>query len=254
VRKVVLILCCVVLASSCSTTKKFRRDTTSASSGKGQKLIIQNVLKNNLTTGSFFIEKAEYVIKTRNIEFEGVASIKFKSPDKYLISIKSFGGLEVMRVFLTKDSVFINNRLKKQYMFGSENYLNSALGVSLKVIPVLFGDCICTRNISRKEEKCENGFTALDEHLGGIDIRYNIDCNKEKVKNAIVLSSKAGHKISAEYNDFKVQKEIIYPGEIQISDSETEESISLSIKKISFDWDGAIEFIPGKQFDKVPLI
>ena len=41
-----------------------------------------------------------------------MATIKYELPDKYLISIRSKAGIEAARIFITKDTVLINDRIK----------------------------------------------------------------------------------------------------------------------------------------------
>ena len=59
-------------------------------------------------------------------------------PDKFLISIKSHTGIEVARIFLTGDSIMINDRINKKLYYGSTSYLKNKYGLTTAVFPVIW--------------------------------------------------------------------------------------------------------------------
>ena len=112
------------------------------------------LLNQNLTARSFFIEKAEFKISSGDGEKSGIGTVKFQMPDKFLISIKSKAGIEVARIFLTGDSIFINDRFNKKLYYGSTSYLKSKYGYYNIIIASILGDYVNDQKLDRSKINC----------------------------------------------------------------------------------------------------
>ena len=103
---------------------------------------MERIENQNLTKRNFFIQKAEIEILSEEENQKLIASIKFIYPDQYLISLKSKTGIEAARIFITDDTVLINDRINRKLYFGKPAQLKNKYGISPAVLPVVLGDFI----------------------------------------------------------------------------------------------------------------
>ncbi len=105
-RKIIYILVILFLSGSCSVSRKQKRGGKENINSTRTISLYDNILNQNLTARSFFIERAEFSIKSGEEEKNGLGTVKFLMPDKFLITLKSHAGIEVARIFLTGDSIY----------------------------------------------------------------------------------------------------------------------------------------------------
>jgi len=155
-QKIVYILTVIFLCYSCSVTRMQRKNGRKAQGVENKEFIYKKIENQNLTAKSFFIEKAEFNIKTEEGEKRGLGTIRFIMPGKFLISIKSSSGIEVVRIFLTGDSVLANDRINKKMYYASASYLKSKYGLTTSILPVILGDYINDEKLDSNNVKCVN--------------------------------------------------------------------------------------------------
>ena len=56
------------------------------------------------------------------------------------------------------------------------------------------------------------------------------------------------------YSQFFKISNLNAPGKIEISDKQNNTVIEIRIQKIVIPWEGTIDFIPGKQYEKIHLL
>jgi hypothetical protein len=216
---------------------------------------LRYVVKQNISDSSFFIEKALYSISTKNFDQSGNATIKFKPPDKYLISLKTIGGIEVVRIMLTGDSILINNRIERNYMFGSQEFIKRVYGISTDFLPLIFGDILVFNKKIEKDLDCKEGSSVFKILEGTALLEYSVNCDLHKTEETnILLGTVIGKKVSLKFQDYKKIGEKYVPEKIELKGPDPDFKLTIDIKKINLNWDGAMEFLPGKQYDKIPLL
>jgi hypothetical protein len=216
--------------------------------------LFESVIKQNITKNGFFIQKAEIDISTQKRKEKLLCNIKFKKPDKYLISIKSKAGIEAARIFITIDTILVNDRSNRKQYFGSTQYLKTKYGITASILPLIFGDYITEMLSDRNEEKCLNGKLNVDGIINGIKIRYLIDCKKGKSILAIAEKSFDNKEIEINYERFIKIGDDLMPGKIGIKDTQSMTTIEIRIKRIESPWDGNVEFIPGNNYELMQLL
>lgn len=238
----------------CSVVRNTKNDKIELTNGYLEKDILENTKKQNITTNGFFILKAEIEIFTKTGIEKFLGSIKYEKPDKYLISIKSRTGIEVARVFISNDTILVNDRINRKQYYGSHDYLKNKYGITNSVIPLALGDFMEDSMFNISPMKCFDN--RLDFHctLEGIKINYVIDCKKNKAILAICEDSKDGNNVKIQYDDFFKTGNILFPGKIKIIDLRSTTTIGMKIKKIESAWNGNIEFIPGKKYELIRLL
>ncbi len=238
----------LLLAGGCSVFRKSAPDNISVTAAESSSIIWQEAINQNVTASNFFISKAEVNFSGRGWNEKFICSVKYRLSGEYLISLRNWTGVEGARIYLATDTVLINDRINRKLYFGSGDKLSQKYGISPKLIPVLFGDIVAGEYFRDKTAKCVNGEVINSQILNGTDIEYSINCKNLKVNTATTGS------IRIEFSDyFKLNGKKI-PGEIQFEDSVRNIKVTIRIKKIELPWDGEIDFIPGSEYEQIPLI
>lgn len=253
-RKINFILFLVILSTGCSVIRIGGNRNYELSNEIIAERLLENIKKQNITTNNFFIQKAEIEISSQEGTEKVLGSIKFKRPDKYLISIKSRAGIEGARIFISDDTILINDRINKKQYYGSPQYLKRKYGITASVLPVILGDYITDNFSDNSQAKCSDGKLDIDCIVGGIKIKYVIDCKKGKTILAIPENSLNNGGIEIQYSDFLKSGDIIIAGKIEIKDFQGMTTIKIKIQKIESPWNGNIEFIPGNKYEILQLL
>jgi hypothetical protein len=253
-REVGYIILLLLFTVSCSVSRKNKSVNSSGDNSSASVNLLQSIINQNLTSRSFYIEKAEFKIISGGNQISGIGTIKFLKPDKFLISIKSIVGIEIARIYLTGDSIIANDRINKKFYFGSTSILKSKYGITTSVLPVVFGDYVNDERPDSTRFKCVAGNIQVDGSIKEVKIRYLIDCAIGKSILTIPEDSSKNSMLKIVYSDFFSISGINTPGLINISDTLIDTIIEIRIQKIIIPWDGTIDFIPGKQYEKIRLL
>ena len=83
--------------------------------------------------------------------------MKYRLPGNYLVSIRNKTGMEAARVYVTHDTVLINDRIYRKLYIGSNEYLLKKYGIATNSLPLVFGDYL--KGLSEVEilKDCSNG-------------------------------------------------------------------------------------------------
>jgi hypothetical protein len=234
--------------SSCSLTRKLAVSEEPGRSGKNVSL--ENVRNKNLTDKGFFISKAEISVTGKDMNEKVLCSIKYNVPGKYLITLRSRSGIEAARLLITEDTVLMNDRINRKLYYGSGKSLQIKYGFSDLMIPVIFGDYIGKDESNEGFVNCLEGFLRKRAEIGSTVVDYIIDCRKEKP----VKASAGNNELNIDFRSFRKIGESMIPGEIEIVDSYRRIKVMLKIDKIEYPWEGSIDFVPGSNYERIPLI
>ena len=242
------------LGSSCSVSRinenRYNLSTESIKEG----IELEDVKKQNLTTNNFFIQKAEFKMLSQDESKNGLASIKFEKPDKFLISLKSKGGIEAARIFISNDTILVNDRINKKLYYGSPAYLKAKYGVTASVLPLLLGDYLNDDVYDNSKIKCLEGKFDIKGVINRLQVHYIIDCRSGKTLLALPEHNINGGKLQIRYSNFLRTGEAFTPWKIEVSDSLSKTTIEINIDKIESPWEGTIQFIPGSQYEQIHLL
>jgi hypothetical protein len=227
-----MILVIAVFIAGCSVLRKEKADVIKP---KEEYLNINDkILALNITNRDFNIPKAEIEVFSNGERKRLFAFMKYRKPGNYLISVKSRTGIEAARIFVTKDSLLINDRVNRKLYCGSREFLLSKYGISANALPLLTGDFIYNYEKDTVLIKCINGKSEINGQLQTKKIGYSVDCDKAKVKSARISNEDNSEGIELDFGEFRVSDKNIYPGIIQIQDFDKETSIKIKITSIEF--------------------
>lgn len=120
----VFTLILIVFATSCSTSRK---------AGKGSKKNLDSTyllkqMNNNKFNADWFSARLRISYEGEEQSVSGAATLRMKKDSAVWMSVKKLG-LELARVFVTKDSVYVLDRFNREYSIESLDYLASSYGL-----------------------------------------------------------------------------------------------------------------------------
>lgn len=213
---------------------------------------LEDIMSLNLTNNNFQIQKASLEIVTESGTEKLMASMKYRMPGTYLISLRSTAGIEAARFYITNDTILVNDRINRKLFHASPLYLEEKYGVSTAYLPVIIGDLVGNMNNSEKIE-CINGEYSLVEKTGRDNIEFTVSCRNGKVSEVITGNIYSGNRIIVEFSRLRSAGNLNYPGDIYIRHTGGKESVRLIIERINSINDEEIVFIPGRNYEDVVL-
>jgi len=250
-QRLIIFVLILISLSACSILKKERSLIEQPAGGNG--FNITNAKIYNLTGHDFNIRKAVIELNSNNEKQKLIANLKYRKPGTYLISMRNWTGIEVARIFLSPDTILINDRINRKLFYGSAAYIKDKYGLSIDAIPLLLGDYILNPASYSGQDKCINGKINFIELFENRSISGNIDCSNYKMLSAIFKNKTGRNEIIMDYGDFKKGNGIIFPRSINLSDGEGKLSLSISLSDVELGVNDIIDFIPGNGYEKVLL-
>jgi hypothetical protein len=231
------------------TAKRFVSERFPGSDEESIERIIGDIRKNNLSEENFFIEKGNLALKQNDKTTKILFSVKFVKPDKYLFSIRNTTGIEGARIYATKDTVLINDRIEKRLLYGKPKDLEKISGLPYFIINIAFGDLFfCGNNEIIKSERLNNKVIITQQCQGKI---WNtvLDPEEGKVKSVVFSAGIQGEPIELSYSNFRKKGGHI-PMIIELKDMNRNINAKVKIERLQIPWTGEIEFLPGKGYIK----
>ncbi|MGC1390012.1 MAG: DUF4292 domain-containing protein [Bacteroidales bacterium] len=253
-RKIIVILILVAIATGCSITRNVSNINLERSNRLVSNNVVESVIEQNITNTGFFIQKAEIEFINEKGKEIFISSIKYEKPDKYLISLKSRSGIEGARIYISNDTILVNDRISKVLYYGTAYYLRTKYGFSQAVLPLVFGDIIIEKNCENNQIKCSEEKVNIRCGVKGLFLNYSIDCKKRKTILVDQMSNYVKQSINIKYEKFFNVGPILIPKMIEINDYEYNTTLRIKILKIESPWTGNIRFIPGKGYELIKLV
>lgn len=247
-----IIIISALILGACSTAKRVvnienisRRDLS---------LPLENrICALNMTAGNFNINKAEIEIDNNGKKQKLLATLKYRLNGNYLISVRNRTGIEAARIYITKDTVLINDRIYKKLYRGSKEYLLKKYGLSTNAIPLLFGDYIINLREKETVKDCKDGISEIQGYLENKEIWYYVDCNKDKVTGVSISDKTGAAGINMKFSNFLNYGNKMYPEKIVAEDARENTKISIKINSVDYNADEDIELIPGRNYEEIIL-
>jgi hypothetical protein len=234
--------------SGCTVFRGERKSAPAKEYTKELSLI--GVVESNLTNTDFTIQKAEIQYLDERSEVNIIASARHKADNKYLVSLRTRTGIEIARIFISEDTLLLNDRINKKLYCGSPEYLEKKYGISLDALPLVFGDLIMEWK-TEEPVLCKEGRSRIMAFIGSREVNYLLDCIEKKVTAISMKNENAENHIEITLGGFQSIGKKVYPGIIEITESIGQSKIKIEIKKIEFNAIDNLNFIPGVNYEKV---
>jgi hypothetical protein len=253
-QKVIYIIFIFILSTGCSVIRNGSKNNYKNPEQNLRDNLLEKVKGFNISRSSFYIQKADIEIANSLGKQNLTGTIKYLISGTYLISIKSKSGIEGARIFLSKDTILVNDRINRNIYYGSPKWIKEYYGLEYSILPVMLGDYMDDLSAVMSVEKCLKGKVIVDYVINNKRIVYNIDCKLNKIVSAYFLNNENEGEIEILYDRFFKKGEILAPGIVQIRIIKKDINVKIRIRKIQFPWDGIIDFVPGRKYELIKLI
>jgi hypothetical protein len=252
--KIVIIVILGFFSAGCSVIRNKSTGNSEISKEVISLNVLESVKKQNITNKNFFIQKAEIEIITQNYKQKFIGSVKFIYPDKYLISIKGKTGIEGARIYISGDTILINDRINKKVYSVSGMFLKRKFGISTDFLPLFLGDIVLEEKSEESKVSCSGDKINFDCAVQGILLNYEINCKKGKTVLVKQVNSTNPIDIEIKYSKYIDYGNILLPGNIELIDSQRNIRLKIKIIKMKQPWNGKVEFIPGRDYETIEIL
>jgi hypothetical protein len=151
----------------------------------------------------YFAAKAKLNYNSGDQKLSVVANLRIKYDSLIWISISPGLGVEVLRLKLTTDSVFLIDRMAHKYMKSSYSEFNNFYGIKLNfkwIQAIMLGNPLSSNKklVTNKE----NGRVLYEQKDGPLFIRNFIGDQSNKIEKISVRNSTAKYEMVINYGDF----------------------------------------------------
>lgn len=251
-QKIVYIVSLFLIISSCSVYRGQKARSSGTNSEKDYNSKDSYIRSKNLTNDGFYLKSLDIIISNGNSRNKFSGSLKFEKPDKYLLTLRSISGIEIARIFISRDSVYLMDRIKHKVYRTEGKYIYREYGFAIELLPVLLGDYIGKCNSVFSDR---NGGNILEAEckVAGFNVIYLFNENVGKVTSAL------GRRGDNEYGSIKFDKfrnisGLIYPGRIQFNNEKRKMNAEFVIRKIEFPWNEKVTFNVGDRYEILDLL
>jgi hypothetical protein len=241
-----IILSLIVIFSGCSTgrlsSERKKTDLTGIANN-----ILEELGKNNISKRDFSILKGSVSFKEADKSGKYLFSLRHKDPNCYLLSLRNSMGIEGARIFMTMDTVLINDRINRRVLYGRPEILIRLTGIPGVFKELLFGDIILNKNQhSGKVEVIDNKIY-VSQSIDGFHIKSQIDINVKKISNTRLNKGPGTNEVQFTYQSF-YKGPIPFPRKILIKSSNSSIDALIRIDKVDFGLIDSLKFVPGKNY------
>jgi hypothetical protein len=214
--------------------------------------IIEDVRKKNISNENYFIEKADFLMINNKEITRFVFTVKFEKPDKFLISIRSSSGIEGARLYISEDTVLINDRINKRLLYGKPKDLERLIGIPASLLNIAFGDLIISKENLKYQSERINNQIIITQKYSGTEVKSVIDEKEGKAKSTYFSVPIQKEEIIIKYSKFaKTEKH--FPMIVDLKDEKRNISGKIELYRIKIPWNEKIEFIPGNGYTNQEL-
>lgn len=240
-KKIADLLLVIVLAASltgCSSARRNRTlvDDTVAPAGS---YFYSDIYSNNISNSGFFISKARLEILVDGSIQTFTASVRKDSSGKWLASIRTFAGIEVLRAYADTEQVVILNRLGRAATLLSWDELRRDFGLSYNLLPVLVGDMPEMNIQGRSRIKCASMTDFSNQHLV---VRMMPDCDWFRPAAMVLRDRGNGREITVTAGQFSYVGPVGYSSVIEVQEKSGLFHVKLNIDNLEVAWMGEVEF------------
>jgi hypothetical protein len=234
----VLVMAIVATMSGCSAARRSKTPGDGAVAATGSYLY-SDIYANNISNSGFFISKVRLEMLVEGSIQRFTASVRKDNSGRWLASIRSFAGIEVMRAYADRDQVVMLDRLGRNATVLGWDELRRNFGLSYDLLPVLVGD-IPEMNIEgRSRVKC-GSLNRISS--GNLNIRLMADCFINRPSTMILTDSVNGREITVTAGQFSSVGGVDYSSVIEVLEKSGLFHVKLNIDNLEVPWIGEVEF------------
>jgi len=241
-REIKIIIVLILITAGCSVQRKVGTEKDGISGTYSAEEFYRRIRENNITNRSFYIRKAEVEISTEKIRHNLIMTVKFINIDSSAINIRTKTGFEIGRVFIGRDTITLIDRINKQQLIMSSDYLRRRYGLEGDLLYMIFGDLLIFPDKIKGKISCisgrsENGYSC-DEQV----YKALVDCRIMKIEEISIQSNRMDKTINMYFSEFRKEQGVILPGSSRIIIQEDNIQLVIRPERIEVGWNGNAGF------------
>lgn len=218
--KIIWILTLATLFAAISCKK--RTTTSSALSSK----VLDNDFKFN-----YFSSKAKVDFLDSEQNISTAVQVRIKQDSAIWMSVTPALGIEMVRILIRKDSVFMLNRLKKEYYAGSFDLIKQQLGlnVNYKLVEKLMIGDIPLKNTSSEKLIKTSDYYILEQMLKEFTITNNIKKSNARLDKLSLKDNADDSETVITYTDFENINNVDFAKNIVLSQNKNGKKTKIDV-------------------------
>ncbi len=260
--KLILFLLTILLLSfSCKTKKGIKEDKGNAIS---EEYILKRMAKNRISK-TWFSAQSKIQLESKEMNIGGSANIRMIKDSLIWMNVKKFG-FEAGRVLITKDSVFVINRLNKTYIAEGISKLRSLVkGIPKELEPlmnlrglqdVIFGNPVLIPVKSFDIAPVEQQYLMKGVTQTGIKTNYWMQAASFLLDKMKFSDDVKGIDMIAQYGDYQTIGDVDFSVKRALDFTQKEKffyKIFLEMYNIEFDSPKSIKFDIPRRYTRMEL-
>lgn len=236
---VLIVVTLIASMTSCSTSRKSRTERPESSMVGTGWYRYSDIYNNNISNKGFFVSKAGVEIFMEGNRERFSISVRKDNSGRWLASVRSFAGIEVMRVYADSEQVILLDRLARRATVMNWSELYQDFGLTYSILPVLVGDMPEMRSQSRTRVRCDS----MNEYSSGtIDFSMLADCLRLRPGTMVLKEKGNNREITVTAEQFGAIDGLNYTSVIEVREKGGLFHVKLSIDNLEIPWMGEIEF------------
>lgn len=247
------------LAPACRSTKP---DTGSSPLPKRSPGYLLEQLKNNKVSYEWLSAKAKLVIESPEQNLSSIANIRMRRDSVIWMNIKKLS-VEALRIQITPDSLYIIDRINRQYSVSDHGYLKKVLNlptvagveIDFNFLQSLFlGNPIFfpLKSLDLKVVERQYQLNGTYDHFSNI---YRIDGDTFLLRNMQFIDQRGGHSLQVSMDDYQPlsgRQKFSYIRNLKVTTPESEPfNILFKFSQVEIDTPTNIRFDIPARYEKV---
>lgn len=251
-RKIILFLLgATLLFNACSVSRRAETIVRSDLDRTGGGNIIEICEKNNISGKDLIISRVRIEYRSAETSRSVNAFVKQNKEGDILVSLRSFAGLEVARIYTTRDSIKIYDRLNSTLYIQSSDYLERKIGLNYDEVGLLWGDLPkeYTREMYITNKGTQHQYMMEKNNR---EYKMLLDSSAIKIRELIVSGSKYGN-TRLLYDDYTDNSGLVYPEKTRLEIEKGEISIEMKFSGVKNEKIKSMKFTTGDRIKVVVL-
>jgi len=245
------LLIIALIFSSCSLTRKAESIRVIDINRTDSKDIIRASHRQNIAGKDLTISKVKIEYRSENLNRSVNAFIKQNEENDLLVSLRSFAGIEIARIFINNDSLKVYDRLNSILYVQSVSYIGQNYGIIKEDLKFLFGD-IPDKFVNRNSEiQTEENFEYRVRNKT-TEYKLLVDSLTLKLKKIIIGNDDQPVSIIT-YKNFVQEESMVYPKNIHLNMNGGEIIVDMSFAGVKQEKIKNMKFYVGNRTEVIVL-
>ncbi len=167
----------------------------------------------------YFTAKAKIKYLDGDESFNAIANIRIKNDSIIWLSVNPGFGVEILRTVITPDSIYIINRLKKEFIVLSLDSISRQLNFNLNysmLQSIFIGNLILPRNQNEKVVK-SGDYYLLKQQSRNLTVNNFVNSNSMKIEKISITDDSTRNYMNVDYHNFQKIDSVLFAMDNSIS-------------------------------------